>query len=53
MGNFEDRGGVIEIPGGTQDGRAAEDVLRRTHLAPMGGSGWKVVITNEADRMTP
>ena len=30
-----------------------EDLVRRMHLRPMGGSGWKVVIINEADRMTP
>ena len=46
-------GGVVEIPSGTQDGRAVEDLLRRMHLRPMAGSGWKVVIINEADRMTP
>ena len=44
---------MVEIPSGTQDGRAVQDLLRRMHLRPMGGSGWKVVIINEADRMTP
>ena len=53
LGCDPDWGGVIEIPSGTQDGRAVEDLLRRMHLRPMGGSGWKVVIINEADRMTP
>jgi hypothetical protein len=53
LGCDPDWGGVVEIPSGTQDGRAVEDLLRRMHLRPMGGSGWKVVIINEADRMTP
>ncbi len=44
---------MVEIPSGTQDGRAVEDLLRLMHLRPMAGSGWKVVIINEADRMTP
>ncbi len=48
-----DWGGVVEIPSGTQDGRAVEDLLRRMNLQPMGGSSWKVVIIDEADRMTP
>jgi len=26
---------VVEIPSGTQDGRAVEDLLRRMHLRPM------------------
>jgi len=53
LGCDPDWGGVVEIPSGTQDGRAVEDLLRRMHLRPLGGSGWKVVIINEADRMTP
>jgi phospholipid N-methyltransferase len=53
LGCDPDWGGVVEIPSGTQDGRAVEDLLRRMHLRPMAGSGWKVVIINEADRMTP
>jgi len=43
---------VVDIPSGTQDVRAVEDLLRRMHLRPMAGSDWKVVIINEADRMT-
>lgn len=45
-------GGVTEIPSGTQDGRAVQDLLRSLHLRPLGGSGWKVAIVNEADRMS-
>jgi len=26
---------VVEIPSGTQDGRAVEDLLRRMHLRPI------------------
>ena len=44
LGCDSDWGGVIEIPSGTQDGRAVENLLRRMHLRPMAGSGWKVVI---------
>jgi hypothetical protein len=53
LGCDPDWGGVIEITSGTQDGRAVENPLRRMTLRPMGGSGWKDVIINEADRMTP
>jgi DNA replication protein DnaC/predicted RNA methylase len=53
LGCDPDWGGVIEVPSGTQDGRAVEELLRRMHLRPLGGSGWKVVIVNEADWMTP
>jgi len=46
-------GGVLEIPSGKQDGKAVEEMWRKMHLRPLGGSGWKVVIINEADCMTP
>ena len=52
LGCAGDFGGLTEIPSGTQDGKAVESVLRSLRLTPMGGSGWKVVIINEADRMT-
>ena len=45
-------GGLTEIPSGTQDGKAVETLLRSLRLVPMSGSGWKVAIINEADRMT-
>ena len=52
LGCAGDFGGLTELPSGTQDGKAVESVLRSLRLTPMGGSGWKVVIINEADRMT-
>ena len=45
-------GGVVEIPSGTQDGKAVDALLKSLHLRPLCGSGWKVAIINEADRMT-
>jgi hypothetical protein len=46
-------GGVDEIPSGQQDGDAVDRLLRRLITRPLLGSGWRVVIVNEADRMTP
>lgn len=46
-------GGVDEIPSGVQDGAAVQAALRAMMLRPLFGSGWKVLIVNEADRMTP
>ena len=45
-------GGITEIPSGTQDGKAVDALLRGLRLTPLAGSGWKVAIINEADRMT-
>lgn len=45
-------GGVHEIPSGEQDGQAVADLMRLLRLRPMFGSGWKVAIVNEADKMT-
>jgi hypothetical protein len=45
--------GVNELPSGSQDGAAVEQLLRQLITRPLFGSGWKVVIVNEADRMTP
>ena len=52
LGCNSEWGGVVEIPSGMQDGKAVEDVYRKMHLRPMNGSGWKVVVINEADCMT-
>lgn len=52
LGCDPDWGGVVEIPAGKQDGRAVDELFRSLHLRPLGGSGWKVAIINEADRMT-
>ena len=51
--DHEELGGVYEIPSGQQDGRAVEELLRSLHFRPLFGSGWRVAIINEADRMTP
>jgi len=45
-------GGIYEIPSGQQNGAAVEDLYRGLALRPLFGSGWKVAIINEADRMT-
>jgi hypothetical protein len=52
LGCDPDWGGVVEIPSGSQDGAAVRELLRSLSLRPLGGSGWKVAIVNEADRMT-
>ncbi len=48
----EELGGCYNIPSGDQDGQAVGDVMRSLRLWPMFGSGWKVAVVNEADRMT-
>ncbi len=53
LGCDPDWGGIVEIPSGTQDGAAVAELLRSLWLRPLGGSGWKVAIVNEADYMTP
>lgn len=45
-------GGVVEIASGQQDGAAVKDMAGTMRLRPMTGSGWRVVIVNEADAMT-
>ena len=52
LGCDPDWGGVLEIPSGNQDGAAVRELLKSLSLRPLGGSGWKVAIINEADRMT-
>ena len=44
-------GGAWEIASGEQSADAVREMGRRMYLKPMQGSGWKVVIVNEADRM--
>lgn len=51
--DFEDMGGINELPSGQQDGAAVRELIRRLAVRPMYGSGWKVAIINEADCMTP
>jgi DNA polymerase III gamma/tau subunit len=45
-------GGVYEIPSGEQDAESVRKVLSGLRLRPMFGSGWRVLIVNEADKMT-
>jgi hypothetical protein len=47
-----DWGGISEIASGMQNGQAVDNLLRSLRLRPLAGSGWKVAIINEADRMT-
>lgn len=44
-------GGVWEIASGEQTADAVRETGRRMGLHPGSGSGWRVVIVNEADRM--
>ena len=45
--------GVMEINAGEQDGEAVENALRMLRQGCFGtGSGWKVIIVNEADYMS-
>lgn len=53
--NLDERelGGVHVIASGEQTADAVREVCGRMWQTPMFGSGWKVVIVNEADRMNP
>lgn len=44
-------GGVYSIASGEQSADAVRETARLMHNCPFSGSGWKVVIVNEADRM--
>ena len=44
-------GGVWEIASGEQSADAVREMGRRMYLKAPQGSGWKVVVVNEADRM--
>jgi hypothetical protein len=46
-------GGLHQIKSGTQDAEAVEQILDSLRFTPMLGSGWKVVIVDEADYMSP
>ncbi|HLN27599.1 MAG TPA: AAA family ATPase [Gemmataceae bacterium] len=45
-------GGLHEIASGEMDAQAVRERLNSLRLRPLFGSGWKVCICNEADRMT-
>lgn len=44
-------GGVQVLASGEQTAEAVRECCARMWLQPMGGSGWKVFVINEADRM--
>jgi replication-associated recombination protein RarA len=45
-------GGLYEIPSGEQSGKEVKEMLQQLSFRPMMGSGWRMVVCNEADRMT-
>lgn len=45
-------GGLYEIASGEQNGGSVRESVRKCYTRPMMGSGWKVLIVNEADCMT-
>ena len=49
----EELGGVTNIASGEQTADNVRDLNRSLRLRPMYGSGWKVAIINECDRMNP
>jgi hypothetical protein len=49
---MEELGGLFKISSGDQDGAAVKHLLSGLRMRPFYGSGWKVVIVNEADYMT-
>lgn len=46
-------GGFVEIASGEQTGESVREAVRQCHTRPMTGSGWKVLLVNEADYITP
>lgn len=44
-------GGVTQIPSGEQSAEAVREMNNRLWNMPFYGSGWKVLVVNEADRM--
>lgn len=46
-------GGLEVIKSGTQDAEAVECALRSLHFRPMTGSGWHVLVVDEADNRSP
>lgn len=46
-------GGFLEIASGEQTGESVREAVRQCHTRPMRGSGWKVLLVNEADYITP
>ncbi len=46
-------GGLWQIASGEQSAEAVREMARRMWVKPMLGSGWKVLVVNEVDRMHP
>ena len=51
--NQAEFGGLYQIPSGEQTGDTVRRLVNSLHTRPFSGSGWKVLIVNEADHMTP
>lgn len=45
-------GGLHQIAAGEQTGATVREMMKSMHFRPFSGSGWKVLIVNEADDMT-
>lgn len=50
---FEELGGVHEIASGEQTADTVRRMLQTLSYRPFYGSGWKILIINECDRMNP
>ncbi len=48
----EELGGLFEIPSGSMTAEGVRSVLQRLAYRPLMGSGWRVLIVNECDRMS-
>jgi hypothetical protein len=46
-------GGLYQIASGEQTGETVRSVLASLHCRPFFGSGWRVLVVNEVDAMTP
>jgi hypothetical protein len=44
-------GGVFEIPSGSQTAESVRKILDAVRYSPLCGSGWRVLMVNECDRM--
>jgi replication-associated recombination protein RarA len=45
-------GGLCEIPSGSQSADQVREILHLLRFCPLMGSGWRVLIVNECDRMS-
>jgi DNA polymerase III delta prime subunit len=48
----EELGGLLTVPSGRLTGDHVQDAMRKLRMRPFYGSGWRVLICNEADVMT-